>query len=218
MSGRKAKASDDGGIPRWFVTYSDVITLLMTFFILLLTFASSEPEGFEMMQQSLFGSGGSSGTIGNKLEAQEKDSYVVRVKPASSRLTPHGSSMPPMYSDPVTEAASKGLAALKENNDLAHFERFSLNVSVQLYIDSEGTITEIAKRHLQMLAKQMKVLPLEMTLSVASTEYLNPVAKIAEFLSANFEIPAGRIGIEVQSNVAGSSNQMQIKMRQQIQK
>ena len=29
-------------IPAWFMTYSDVITLLMTFFILLLTFATQD--------------------------------------------------------------------------------------------------------------------------------------------------------------------------------
>ena len=36
-------------VPTWFMTYSDVITLLMTFFILLLTFATNEPESFERM-------------------------------------------------------------------------------------------------------------------------------------------------------------------------
>ena len=41
-----------GEIPAWFMTYSDVITLLMTFFILLLTFSTTEPERFEKVRSS----------------------------------------------------------------------------------------------------------------------------------------------------------------------
>ena len=37
-------------VPLWFMTYSDVITLMMTFFILLLTFSTSDPERFEQMK------------------------------------------------------------------------------------------------------------------------------------------------------------------------
>ena len=49
------------GIPSWFLTYTDVITLLMTFFILLLTFATSEPEFLSKVQVVAFGGGGSTG-------------------------------------------------------------------------------------------------------------------------------------------------------------
>ncbi len=194
---RSKKQPDSGGIPRWFVTYSDVITLLMRFFILLLTFASSEPEGFEMMQESLFGSGGSASNVGIKVEGAEKDTLVVRTKPPSSRLTSRGSEMPPMYSDPVTEAASKGLSALDESNDLANFERFSLDVSIHLYTNSTGEPTDVALHQLQVLASQMKRLPLELKFTVSSAQHLKVVAQLAELLTSRFAVPPGRVGIAV---------------------
>ncbi len=197
MRRSKKTGTNNSEIPRWFVTYSDVITLLMTFFILLLTFSSSEPEGFELMQESLFGSGGSASNVGVKVKEAEKETLVVRLKPPSSRMTSRGSEIPPMYTDPVTEAATKGLSALEENNDLANFERFSLDVSIHLFTTSKGEPTEVALHQLSLLANQMKRLPLELTMSVDSPEYLGNVAQLAELLTSRFKVPPGRIGIAV---------------------
>ena len=55
------------------MTYSDVITLLMTFFILLLTFATTEPERFEKSISSTFAKGAATGTVGNKIDDIDKD-------------------------------------------------------------------------------------------------------------------------------------------------
>ena len=65
--GREKKPPDKpDDIPAWFMTYSDVITLLMTFFILLMTFATNEPERFERMQVSMFGGSGATGLAGRR--------------------------------------------------------------------------------------------------------------------------------------------------------
>ena len=215
MSRDKQEKTEEGGVPKWFVTYSDVITLLMTFFILLLTFASNEPEGFEVMQQSLFGSGGSAGNVGSKEVGADKDSLVVRMKPPSSRLTTHGSEMPPMYTDPVTKAASRGLASLDENNDLARFERFSLDVSINLYVNAKGEPTEIAIRHLQMVAAQMRRLPLELTMTVATPEQLKSVAKLAQLLTTQLNVPAGRVAIAVGAKKTNVPQGLKLTLRQE---
>ncbi len=216
MSREKKEKPKDGGIPRWFVTYSDVITLLMTFFILLLTFASNEPEGFEIMQESVFGTGGSSGNVGMKSNNADNDTLVMRTKPPSSRLTTHGSEMPPMYTDPVTEAASRGLTALDENNDLANFRRFSMDISINLYGDTNDEPTEIALHHLQMIAVQMKRLPLELTMTVASPEQLRIVAKFAEILTTRLEVPDGRVAIAVGSNADSVPQGLRLTLRHEM--
>ncbi len=66
-------------IPAWFMTYSDVITLLMTFFILLLTFSTTEPERFEKVRATTFSAGGATGLIGKTIEGPDDDSWVNRV-------------------------------------------------------------------------------------------------------------------------------------------
>ncbi|MDG2469722.1 MAG: flagellar motor protein MotB [Pirellulaceae bacterium] len=58
-------------VPAWFLTYCDVIILLMTFFVLLLTFASTEPERFEQIQKTLFSGAGSTGLVGERQLRQE---------------------------------------------------------------------------------------------------------------------------------------------------
>lgn len=212
------KKVPEEGIPRWFVTYSDVITLLMTFFILLLTFASNQPEGFEMMQQSLFGTGGSSGSIGKKLEIQEYDAFVLRVKPSVSRLTTHGSEIPPMYTDPVSKTASQGLMALSENNDLAQVERFSFETSMNLYLDENKQPTQTALRHLNMLAHQMQRLPLELNFTIPDDRDLASISRLAELMMRDLAVPAGRISVSLQTQGSLKPEQMRLTLRQQIQR
>lgn len=214
---RKKKVQNPEAVPRWFVTYSDVITLLMTFFILLLTFASSEPEGFAMMRQSLFGTGGSSGNVGTTLKTVERDTVVVRTKPWSSRLTSHGSEMPPMYTDPVTEAASRGLTVLDDNNDLSQFRQFSLDVSIALYLDQKGEPTEVAVHQLALIAGQMQRLPLNLTLTVASPESLAGIAKLAEIFVTQFGIEPGRLAVSLGRDPEQCPQGLRLTLRQEVQ-
>jgi len=54
----RAKRKDDSGppgAPAWMVTYGDLMSLLLTFFVLLLSFSSIEEEKFEHAVQSLQG-------------------------------------------------------------------------------------------------------------------------------------------------------------------
>ena len=83
-----------GEVPTWFMTYSDVVTLLMTFFILLLTFASSDPEHFEKVQISLSGEGGSTGFADPMLKETKRDSFAARIRPKASRWESHSGPAP----------------------------------------------------------------------------------------------------------------------------
>lgn len=192
---KRTSAPQNEGIPKWFVTYSDVITLLMTFFILLLTFASSEPEGFALMKESFFGTGGSAGDVGIKLEGIDRDSIVLRLKPPAGRLTSHGSEIPPMHTDPVKEAASKGLQALQETNDLSRQESIAFDVQFALYFDEDGTPSSVATQHAQMLAKQLRRLPLELTLSVSAPQQVRAACRLAEIMTTRMGCPAGSVSV-----------------------
>jgi chemotaxis protein MotB len=50
---KKEKKSESGGAPAWMVTYSDLVTLLLTFFVLLLSMASMDPVRFTQASSSL---------------------------------------------------------------------------------------------------------------------------------------------------------------------
>ena len=50
MARQPAPEEPEDDVPAWVMTFSDVITLLMTFFILLLTFATNTPETFDRLR------------------------------------------------------------------------------------------------------------------------------------------------------------------------
>ena len=52
MSNKKAKKTADGA-PAWMVTYSDLVTLLLTFFVLLLSMANMDPVKFVKVANSM---------------------------------------------------------------------------------------------------------------------------------------------------------------------
>jgi chemotaxis protein MotB len=55
--GRKAK-QEGGGVPEWVVTFADMMSLLLTFFILLLSFSTISEEDFQRAVMSLQGAFG----------------------------------------------------------------------------------------------------------------------------------------------------------------
>ncbi len=77
---KKEKKSQSGGAPLWMVTYSDLVTLLLTFFVLLLSMASLDPIRFTKASSSL------------------KDAFGIHQNPAQVDFT-----LPILPSPPKTE-------------------------------------------------------------------------------------------------------------------
>ncbi len=50
---RKKKKRENPGVPPWMVTYSDLVTLLLCFFVLLLSMANLDPVRFTRASGSL---------------------------------------------------------------------------------------------------------------------------------------------------------------------
>lgn len=153
--GKPIKKSTVGEIPAWFMTYSDVITLMMTFFILLLTFATNEPEQFERMKVAVFGGGGGTGLIGENNNPVELDATVVRFRPSSARQTMRGTEMPPLHDDPAKDSVARGLKALDELTDLVRSERCEITLRREHLINN-GNITDHGQATLRIICAQLK--------------------------------------------------------------
>ncbi len=128
-------------IPSWIMTFSDVITLLMTFFILLLTFATDEPEKFERMQVSMFKGGGALGIAGPAASPLDKDSLLVRERPRAGRITTRGSEMPPLNSDATTESLAEGIAGLEEEEQRELSTNHSVAIPLVLLFSADGELS-----------------------------------------------------------------------------
>lgn len=155
-------------IPVWLMTFSDVITLLMTFFILLLTFATNQPETFERMQVAMFAGGGATGIAGPSQKPLDQDSILLRMRPRSGRITMRGAEMPPVNSDPVLQSLAKGLQGLEEEErrDLATSHAASIPLS--LLVDESNGVTAMGKQQLKMLARHVRRKPFNVELLVSN--------------------------------------------------
>jgi len=177
------------------MTYSDVITLLMTFFILLLTFATNEPESFERMQTAVFGGGGATGLAGETENTVDEDAMVVRFRPNTGRMTDRGSEMPPLEADPVTQSLDKGLKSLETLDDLASAKRVSMVLPLSLIRDNEGFPTDLCVQQLRMLSVQLRSLKLEAEFQAMRQADAEFCVSLARLMLETQRIPPGRVSV-----------------------
>jgi len=206
--GKKKKHTCPAGpaeVPIWFMTYSDVITLLMTFFILLLTFATNEPEHFSRMQVAAFGGGSSSGIAGKNDEPFDQDAILSRIRPQSARLTTRGSETPPIETDPSYQSLDGGVESLKNPHELADADRLSITIPLPVMIDEDGNVTAVGHQQLRMISTQMRRMPLDVKLEVRRSENVDACLALANALIKRGNIAPGRVGVgaDVTSVAAG---------------
>ena len=112
----KRKKAGAAGAPAWIVTFADLATLLLTFFILLLSFAEMDIEKYKAMAGSLsvaFGSG--------NLIADGGGSMPIKISEQTSRLDPDKSlqAEPELIDERTTDdgvvPVSEGVIALASN-------------------------------------------------------------------------------------------------------
>lgn len=201
MPKEKAPPKDTSGeIPPWFMTYSDVITLLMTFFILLLTFASSEPEKFERMKITTFGAGGSDGVAGQKSDSLDRESVTFRYRPQKARLTRHGSESPPTDSAVNAKGPSAGMEELESESGLAEFQRLRFSTSRNSLLDVEGKLTTLGQQRVAMIAKHLSRRNMRLAITVHGKSELGPAVQLAHDMTYTFGVPIGRVAVGVASD------------------
>lgn len=184
-------------VPTWLMTFSDVITLLMTFFILLLTFATSEPEKFERMQVAMFQAGGAVGIAADSETALDKDSLLLRERPRAGRITTRGSEMPPINSDTTTSSLAKGIAGLEQDEQRELSTNHAMLLPMDFFFANDGTISAKGKLSARMIARQMHNQPLDINIGVTSRSDLTSGQLLASHLFEQFAIQPGRIGVSL---------------------
>ena len=87
---KQLEPDEPPGAPEWLVTFSDCMTLLLTFFVLLLSFSSFDPEVFEKLETIFSGALPSLALA----EMPSKDAFLLRRQIDSSRNVDQGSENP----------------------------------------------------------------------------------------------------------------------------
>ena len=189
-------------IPSWFMTYSDVITLLMTFFILLLTFSTTEPDRFERIQRTIFAGGKGSGVAGDIVDGPENESFIQRFRPRAARMAMAGSEMPPYVNEISKKAVGEGLKALTDEEgkqDVMTTNQFSVPAS-QLF-DEQGKLMPYGAELAAMLANALGRLPVHLVVQCSSDSMYSKMINYVNYLYEAEKVRYGQIAVGHSENV-----------------
>lgn len=189
-------------VPVWFMTYSDVITLLMTFFILLLTFATTEPEKFDKVETAAFGTSGATGIAGHIHKRMDNRSWVNRVRPRAARIAMDGSEMPPLMREPPQKAVGKGLETVNDEEikqDVMSTNSFS--VELNPVVSPAGNLTPRGEEISSALANQLRNLPVHCSIQFSEKDNSGRASKFLQYLYEVKGVRPGQVGISCQDDV-----------------
>lgn len=199
MAGKKKyKVDTTGDIPAWFMTYSDVVTLLMTFFILLMTFSTHSPERTEKTRVTFFQSSGGTGLIGPRANRPEADSWVNRVRTPAAKVSLKGSEMPPIQESHVMEAVGNGLKSLtdeeQQQDDMStHF----VEIPIDDLIDHQNRLTAQGEWMAAALANQLKGLPVHCSLQISDLALQPRATALAIYLFEKHRVRPGLVSVSL---------------------
>jgi flagellar motor protein MotB len=198
---RREKPEDPppSDIPFWFITYSDVITLMMTFFILLLTFATSEPENFVQMQVAVFQGSGGNGVAGKATSSVDQDSILYRQRPSSGRRTTRGAEMPPQESDPTFASVDAGLEGMEEKPEAILAQGHAMVLSLPPFV-ADGKVTPLGEQRLRMIAHQLRKDSCGVLLQVSHQRDMEKLLLLTRSLESDHSIPTGKMGVGMATN------------------
>lgn len=158
------------GLPMWMATYSDLVTLLLTFFILLLTMASMDPTKFVQAKTSIEDAFGWSTKA-----APVPFSIPVLPSPPKSKFTPLPRQAPIQYfkriqTDLELTKLDTQVAILQKDNDSIILR---INESV-LFEEGKATLNPASYPILRKVADIVR--PLPMTMRIEGHTDSTPVA------------------------------------------
>jgi chemotaxis protein MotB len=193
-----AKHEEGGGGhgAKWIVTYSDMITLLMTLFIVIVTFGSKEQDRHSKKLDSVVGGQGGTGTAGPTGQGIGRDSIMVRMSPLG-RTVYSGSEAPPVYSDPSSQPVGTALKSLKEEPLGQLSDNFAFRVPFDFLFDKSGNLSTSGMTFLRSVASAVRQLPFGVQVRVANKQRAPAAAKAVEYLFAKASIFPARLGVAI---------------------
>jgi chemotaxis protein MotB len=201
----KKHAEEGGGHGgRWIVTYSDMITLLMTLFIVIVTFGSKEQDKGSKKLDSVVGGMGGTGVAGPTGQGIGRDAVMVRMSPLS-RSVYSGSQTPPTYSDPGDQPAGTALKALQEQPLGQLSDNFAFRVPFDFVFDSAGKVSPSGATFLRTVAGAVRRLPFNIQVRVTNKSRAAGAAKVVQYLFAEAGLYPGRLGVAISQASAGAT-------------
>ncbi len=157
----------------WIVTYSDMVTLLMAFFLCVLTFSS------------LAGLHNRGGLV--------RDSVVwrPRLRPAPDA----GAAMEPMYRDPSQDTTEHILQALEGAAGASSSDNFAVRLPLSLLFEKDEQFSSSGMRLLHALADNVRDLPYDLQFQVSDAGDTPRAVQLCHFLLAQEKFEPARLAV-----------------------
>ncbi len=151
---KEKKSSSGGGAPAWMVTYADMVTLLLTFFVLLLSMASMDPVRFTEASSSL------------------KDAFGMHARPAHVEFAIPVLPSPPItkFSPLQTQMTTKLYRRVK-----TQINTNKLSQDIDVISSDDDTIILRIKESLLFEPKQTKISPQSYPLLRYMSDIIRPL-------------------------------------------
>jgi chemotaxis protein MotB len=180
----------------WIVTYSDMITLLMAFFICIITFASKETEKYTTKKDSLIGNGGGSGIASSSAKGTlEHDSVVWRLRVRQARVGESGAEMSPMYRDPSPDTTAHILQALEGTAAGRLRDNFAIRLPRSLLFEKDDRLSSSGVRLLHALAVNLRDLPYDLQFQVGPAEHIGQAVRLCGYLASQEGYEPARLAV-----------------------
>lgn len=194
---REKVSGEPSKLGNWVATYCDMVTLLMTFFIIIVTFSSREDgkEKFPKLRNSIVSGGEGTGVAGETTKLPDQPNLFWRQVLMTAQPGPHGSRTPPHHTDPSLENGPRkaGNLPVGANGGLA--DSFRMRIPLQVFVGPDGKTTPQGKALLQDLARKMRNLPFDVDLQAAGEEEMRTVARLALELMQDTSLGFPRVGL-----------------------
>ena len=187
--------SESGGHSSWIVTYSDMITLLMACFIMIITFASKEPEKYGQKKDSLVGGEGGNGVVGTAKKSDNNDSVIWREKPGISRTGKGISEMPSLYSDPEMPTTAEILRALDVPLVGKLKDSFDIRLPLAMLFGTDGKLSSSATELMHAFGRHLRMLPYNLQIQVDDPKRVSQAMDLAQFLMLKESVHPSRLAV-----------------------
>ncbi len=186
----------------WIVTYSDMITLLMAFFIALITFASKSNTGKEHENRNALMESGSGRDLAGtqRKETIPKNAVVWRLRFRPTSASETGAEFAPLYLDPSADMSTSVLQALLTASSGKLSNCYLLRLPVDLLLGSNGKIKPSGKNMLLAIARNLREMPYDFQFQVPTREQVPEAVELCMFLSTEAGIHPGRLAAGVRQS------------------
>jgi hypothetical protein len=186
----------------WLVTYCDMITLLIAFFICIVTFASRESgkEQHPRKRDSLLYGTPGTGLAGGKQAGSNRESIVWRQLPVAAQPQRPGADVAPLYSDPELDATAAALHLLESPTIGTLAESYSMRVPMGLLFTADGQLTPSGEQLLSAVAGSLRRLPYDILIQVDDARYTPRAVALAQHLARREGIAPFRLGAGVRES------------------